>query len=148
MLQSAPGPKSWPRCSGSGMPRRKEDREKREAHRTYNSKRPHMMAQCGRAAAQSVRREGCQHQQQRCFDGASDQQGERKFGCTWQVHDPLSFLLLAMRAESRSSSSEEILQPSPPSSAATAFSVDPSKKVSTTCRRAERRATSRGTQGM
>src|SRR5256884_6076324 len=52
-----------------------------------------------------------------------------------------------MRAASRSSSSEEMRETSPPSRAATAFSVEPSKNVSTRCRSAERRATSRGTQG-
>src|SRR5256884_442049 len=47
-----------------------------------------------------------------------------------------------MRAASRSSSSEEMRETSPPSRAATAFSVEPSKNVSTRCRSAERRATS------
>src|SRR5256885_6417614 len=52
-----------------------------------------------------------------------------------------------MRRARRSNSSGEIRATSPPRSAATIFSVEPSKNVSTRWRRAERRATSRGTAG-
>src|SRR2546429_9249406 len=52
-----------------------------------------------------------------------------------------------MRRARRSNSSGEIRATSPPRSAATIFSVEPSKNVSTRWRSAERRATSRGTAG-
>ena len=47
----------------------------------------------------------------------------------------------------RSSSSSDT-RVSPPSSAATAFALEPSKNVSTRCFSAERRAECRGTVGM
>ena len=51
------------------------------------------------------------------------------------------------RSVIRLNSSSETCEASPPSSAATALAVDPSKKVSTRCFRAVRRAACRGTVG-
>jgi len=51
------------------------------------------------------------------------------------------------RSSIRARSSSDTRDASPPSSAATAFVVEPSKKVSTRCFRADRRAECRGTVG-
>src|SRR6267378_2886900 len=48
-------------------------------------------------------------------------------------------LALGIRRASRSNSCEEICETSPPSSAATTFSTEPSKNVSTRCRSAVQR---------
>src|SRR5580658_2181258 len=81
------------------------------------------------------------------LDAAGEEKREGGFGVGERAHSQLSFRLLEMSRARRSSSSGEMRATSPPRRAATTFSVEPSKNVSTRWRSAERRATSRGTAG-
>src|SRR5689334_3486879 len=106
------------------------------------------MAHRGGVAPEDCNDEERQRQDQGDFHRAGNQEGEGAISPFEYVHDQLSFRPLEMRREMRSSSSGEMRATSPPRSAATTFSVEPSKNVSTRWRSAERRATSRGTAGM
>lgn len=78
-------------------------------------------------------------------DGEDHRHLQRRF--EQQRHRDPSLRAFSISPARRSSSSSESRAPSPPSSALTAFSVEPSKKVSTRWRSAERRAAWRGTAG-
>src|SRR5271168_3654199 len=112
-----------------------------------NRNRPNMMPE-GRGTPAQCDGDGPRTRQEYSgFDKASQKKLERNLRTCEQAHGQLSFRPFTTRRARRSNSSGETRETSPPRRAATTFSVEPPKKVSTRWRRAERRATSRGMAG-
>ena len=120
------------------VPRRSHHAHNRRDHRTHDGDRQHPVAHRGRLLAQQDPGAERHEDDEGDLDGAVEQ----------EIHRDPSFLAFATSSAIRSSSASERRAPSPPSSAPTTFSVEPSKKVSTRCRSADFRAACRGTAGM
>src|SRR5271154_5310001 len=141
----------YPKTGGvtecSEMPRGKQQREEWKRGGAENRNRPNMMPE-GRGTPAQCDGDGPRTRQEYSgFDKASQKKLERNLRTCEQAHGQLSFRPFTTRRARRSNSSGETRETSPPRRAATTFSVEPSKKVSTRWRRAERRATSRGMAG-
>src|SRR5713101_433620 len=142
------GPESGRAAECGGMPRGEQRREKRKREGAENRSGPDVVALGrGGTAAQSDCCDPCTSEKKGDLGAARQEKCERQFIIGEFAHGQLSFRPFGMRRARRSNSSGEIRTTSPPRSAATTFSVEPSKNVSTRWRSAERRATSRGTAG-
>ena len=119
------------------LPPGDEQRQDRCGRGPSHRDREHPMARGRRSPAQQERSAERDQHQQRDFDRRVDREDHRF----------VSFFAFATSAAIRSSSSSDSRAASPPRSAPTTFSVEPSKNVSTRCRSAERRAVWRASAG-
>src|SRR4029077_5414732 len=98
-------------------------------------------------ATQSARKHPRGAEHNRCLHKTRDEIRRRRVKRRLSAFCLLLFLLFSISGASRSNSSGDTCEALSPSKAVTVFSAEPSKNVSTRCRRADRRATSRGTVG-
>src|SRR5262245_29048168 len=104
------------------------------------------MPQCRRMPTQQGR--GAERDEREKGDLDGDAEQERHRGPSFLAFCASSAsLAFVIRSEIRSSSSPDTREASPPRRAATAFSADPSKKVSTRCLSADLRAACTRTAG-
>src|SRR5438445_6173936 len=157
------------------MPCGKKKSKHRKCERTKNDRCPDVVAKCSGPVAQTECDDPGRDEENGFLYRAGDKKSKCCMRVVQKAHgqNVLSFFLrsfffrsifgpllrlfggapfwlgpaLGTRRASRSNSSEEICETAPPSSAATTLSTEPSKNVSTRCRSAERRATSRGIAG-
>src|SRR6476660_939970 len=113
------------------MPRGEQQRKERKCERGENRGCPHVVAHGGGTAAECHRDDPCTNEKNGGLGEASHEKREHESGAGERLHGQLSFRPLEMRRARRSNSSCFILAPSPPRSAATTFSAEPSKNVST-----------------
>ena len=113
------------RSNGSSIRRERRGRRERQRPRRHDGRKKRHGSGAGDARGQHPvpQRCGTPPQEERHGQRAEDDQGH--------LHRLPSFFALSMSSAMRSSSSSDSFAPSPPSTAATTCSADPSKNVST-----------------